>query len=140
MVISHSRVWQVAKYFKWQIRGTSIFATDREENPYEHSCPIDHFKTIISRIIEAFQNQNVINNDVIYQSLVDQELSPNRVFKGKAKEYKIRMIFGVLELEGFTKWTGSLRPIEYTLDKSLDELVKWDIEIGKIKQNTPANK
>lgn len=113
------------KYYKWQIRGTSIFATAREENPYEHSCPVDHFKTIISKIIEAFQNQNVINNDIIYQSLIDKELSPNRIFKGKAEEYKIRMILGVLELEGFTKWTGSLRPIEYTLDKQIEYLINW---------------
>jgi ubiquinone biosynthesis protein Coq4 len=116
------------KYYKWTIRGTSLFATAREENPYEHSCPVDHFKTIISKIIEAFENQNVINNDIIYQALVDQELSPNRVFKGKAEEYKIRMILGVLELEGFTKWTGSLRPIEYTLDKPLTDLIKWSNE------------
>jgi hypothetical protein len=116
------------KYYKWLIRGTSIFATAREENPYEHSCPIDHFKTIISKINDAFQNQNIINNDLIYQSLVDQELSPNRLFKGKAEEYKIRMILGVLELEGFTKWTGSLRPIEYTLDKPIAELIKWSQE------------
>ncbi|MCF8368166.1 MAG: hypothetical protein K9G76_03930 [Bacteroidales bacterium] len=118
------------KYYKWQIRGTSLFATAREENPYEHSCPIDHFKTIISKIIKAFQEQNVINNDTIFQMLENQELSPNRVFKGKAEEYKIRMILGVLELEGYTKWTGSLRPIEYTLDKPLDELIKWSEETG----------
>jgi|APHot6391423213_1040247.scaffolds.fasta_scaffold03745_3 hypothetical protein len=116
------------KYYKWTIRGTSLFATAREENPYEHSCPVDHFKTIMSKIIEAFENQNVINNDIIYQALVDQELSPNRVFKGKAEEYKIRMILGVLELEGLTKWTGSLRPIEYTLDKPLTDLIKWSNE------------
>ncbi len=121
------------KYFKWEIRGTSIFASAKKENPYEHSCPLDHSKTIIARIIEAFKNQNVINNDLIYQTLVDQELSPNRIFKGKNEEYKIRMIFGVLELEGFTKWTGSLRPIEYTLGKSLDELIKWSTEIGSKK-------
>ena len=116
------------KYYKWLIRGTSIFATARKENPYEHSCPIDHFKTIISIIIDAFQNQNVINNDLIYQSLVNQELSPNRLFKGKSEEYKIRMILGVLELEGFSKWTGSLRPIEYTLDKPIEELIIWSQE------------
>lgn len=116
------------KYYEWTIRGTSLFATAKKENPYEHSCPIDHFKTIISKIIEAFENQNVINNDIIYQALVNQELSPNRVFKGKAEEYKIRMILGVLELEGFTKWTGSLRPIEYTLNKPITDLIKWSQE------------
>ena len=117
------------KYFKWGFRGTSLFATARKENPYEHSCPIDHFKTITSKIINAFRNHNVINNDTIYQALLNKELSPNRVFKGKAEEYKIRMIFGVLELEGFLNWTGSLRPIEYTLNKSLDDLIKWRKEI-----------
>lgn len=116
------------KYYKWTIRGTSLFATAREENPYEHSCPIDHFKTIILKIIEAFENQNIINNDIIYQTLLDKELSPNRVFKGKAEEYKIRMILGILELEDFTKWTGSLRPIEYTLNQPIADLIKWSQE------------
>ena len=113
------------KYFKWQKRGNSIFATAREENPYEHSCPVDHFKTIMDKLIIAFENQNVINNDTVFQLLKDQELSPNRIFKGKAEEYKIRLILGVLELEGFIKWTGSLRPIEYTQEKSIEELNKW---------------
>lgn len=121
------------KYYKWQIRGSSIFATAREENPYEHSCPIDHFRTIISKIIEAFEEQNVINNDTIFQKLENKELSPNRIFKGKAEEYKIRMILGVIELEGLTKWTGSLRPIEYTLDKPLEELIKWSQVTGEKK-------
>lgn len=116
------------KYYKWTVRGASIFATAREENPYEHSCPIDHFKAIMTKIVYAFQNQNVINHDLIFQSLVDQELSPNRIFKGKAEDYKIRMILGILELSGLTKWTGSLRPVEYTLDKPIEELVKWSSE------------
>lgn len=38
------------------------------------------------------------------------------------------MILGVIELEGFTKWTGSLRPIEYTLDKPITDLVRWSHE------------
>lgn len=113
------------KYFQWQKRGNSIFATAKEENPYEHSCPIEHFNTIMIKIISAFNNQNVINNDTIFQLLNGQELSPNRVFKGKAEEYKIRLILGILELEGFIKWTGSLRPIEYTLEKNIEELTKW---------------
>jgi hypothetical protein len=121
------------KYYKWTVRGASIFATAREENPYEHSCPIDHFKAIMAKIVSAFQNQNVINHDLIFQSLIDQELSPNRIFKGKAEDYKIRMILGILELSGLTKWTGSLRPVEYTLDKQVEELIKWSKETGEKK-------
>lgn len=119
------------KYYTWQIRGASLFATARKENPYEHSCPMDHFKTIISKITEAFKSQNVISNDTIYKLLENQELSPNRIFKGRSEEYKIRMVLGVLELEGFIKWTGSLRPIEYTLDKPIEGIVKWGQETGK---------
>lgn len=121
------------RYYKWGIRGASLFTTAREENPYEHTCPLDHFKSIVSKIISIFQNQTVINNDLIYQSLEGQELSPNRLFKGKTEEYKIRMILGVLELEGFTKWTGSLRPIEYTLDKPIEELIKWSQGLANLK-------
>jgi len=116
------------KYFQWRIQDSSIIAIAREENPYEHYCPIDHFKTILSKIIEAFEQQNIINNDTIFQLLVNQELSSNRIFKGKAEEYKIRLTLGILELEGLLKWTGSLRPIEYTLDKPIAELKKWITE------------
>jgi hypothetical protein len=112
------------KYYQWQVQDSSIIATARQENPYEHYCPTDHFKTILSKIVEAFEQQNIINNDTIFQLLIDKELSPNRVFKGKAEEYKIRLSLGILELEGLLKWTGSLRPIEYTLDKPITELKK----------------
>lgn len=123
------------KYYKWQLRGTSLFTKAREESPYEHSCPIDHFNTIISKVIEAFLHKDIINNELVYNALIGKELSSNRMFKGKAEEYKIRMILGVLELEGFTKWTGSLRPIEYTLDKSLEELRKWSNELTNSANN-----
>jgi len=116
------------KYFQWQIQDSSIIAIARQENPYEHYCPIDHFKTILSKILEAFEQQNIINNDTIFQLLVDKELSSNRIFKGKAEEYKIRLTLGILELEGLLKWTGSLRPIEYTLAKPITELKKWITE------------
>ena len=116
------------KYFQWQIQDSSIIATARQENPYEHYCPTDHFKTILSKILEAFEQQNIINNDTIFQLLVDKELSSNRVFKGKAEEYKIRLTLGILELEGLLKWTGSLRPIEYTLEKPITELKMWITE------------
>lgn len=113
------------KYFKWQIKDLSIIATARKENPYDHYCPINHFKAILTKILEAFEQQNVINNDIIFQSLVGKELSPNRIFKGKSEEYKIRLTLGILELENLIKWTGSLRPIEYTLNKPISELNKW---------------
>jgi hypothetical protein len=116
------------KYFKWQFQDSSIIASARADNPYEHYCPIDHFKTIILKIIEAFSNQNIINNDIVFQLLMNQELSPNRIFKGKSEEYKIRLTLGILELEGFIKWTGSQRPIEYTLERSLEEIKKWKKE------------
>lgn len=116
------------KYYQWQVQDSSIIATARQENPYEHYCPTDHFKTILSKIVEAFEQQNIINNDTIFQLLIDKEISPNRVFKGKAEEYKIRLSLGILELEGLLKWTGSLRPIEYTLDKPITELKKWITE------------
>lgn len=116
------------KYYQWQIQDSSIIATARQENPYEHYCPTNHFKTILSKIVEAFEKQNIINNDTIFQLLVDKELSPNRVFKGKAEEYKIRLTLGIIELEGLLKWTGSLRPIEYTLDKPIADLRKWITE------------
>lgn len=123
-VESEERVFGT-KYYTWEKRGTSVFAYARKENPYMHSCPLDHFKTITENIIKAYNEQNVVNNDTIFQMLMDNELSPNRLFKGKAEEYKIRLIFGILELEGLIKWTGSLRPIEYTLETETKELMKW---------------
>jgi type III secretion system FlhB-like substrate exporter len=113
------------KYFKWYIKGHSVVALARKDNHYEHYCPIEHFRTIIDNIINAFKNQNVVNNDLIFSMLNEKDLSSDRPFKGKAEEYKIRMALGILEIENLIKWTGSKRPIEYTLIKTHDEFKNW---------------
>jgi len=114
-----------SKYFKWYIKGYSIIAVARKENPYEHYCPIEHFKAIFEIIIESFKENNVINTDLIFSKLKGKELAPNRMFKGKTEEYKIRMVLGILEIENLIKWTGSKRPIEFKLNTSLENLEKW---------------
>jgi hypothetical protein len=35
------------------------------------------------------------------------------------------MALGILELEGLLKWTGSKRPVEYTLNVLVDALAQW---------------
>ena len=114
-----------SKYFKWEKRGNSIVAIARMEKPYEHYCPIGHFHTILQVIIDAFETHDVINTDLIFSMLKGKNLAPNRPFKGKPEEYKIRMALGILELEGLIKWTGSKRPIEYTLNCTVEDLRKW---------------
>jgi len=114
-----------SKYFKWGIKGHSVVAMARKDNPYEHYCPIAHFQTILNKIIEAFKSQNIINTDLIFSMLKGQDLSPDRPFKGKAEEYKIRMTLGILEIEGLIKWTGSKRPIEYKLNAPIEKIDEW---------------
>jgi len=114
-----------SKYFKWEKRGNSIVAIARMEKPYEHYCPITHFHTILQVIINAFKTHDVINTDSIFSMLKGENLAPNRPFKEKNEEYKIRMALGILELEDLIKWTGSKRPIEYTLNGTIDDLLKW---------------
>lgn len=122
-------------YYSWIIKGSSIIALARPNDPYKHFCPLDHSKTIIGKVVEAFQHQNVINFDTVYQSLENKELAPLRLFKGAAEEYKIRVILGVLELEGLIKWTGSKRPIEYTLGKSITDLVAFSENIAHLQED-----
>jgi len=114
-----------SKYFKWDIKEHTVVAIARKDNPYRHYCPIIHFRTILKTIIEVFKSQNIINTDLIFSVLEGQNLSPDRPFKGKSEEYKIRMTLGILEIEGLIKWTGSKRPIEYKLNISIDEIEKW---------------
>ena len=114
-----------SKYFKWYIKGHSIIAMARKENPYEHYCPIIHFEAILKKIIEGFKSQNLINTDLIFSMLEGQNLSPGRSFKGKPEEYKIRMTLGILEIEGLIKWTGSKRPIEYKLNVLIEKINEW---------------
>ncbi|KUK31074.1 MAG: Uncharacterized protein XD63_1671 [Thermoanaerobacterales bacterium 50_218] len=113
------------KYFDWFVRGNSVVALARKDNPYEHFCPIEHFRTILEKVVEAFKKQNVISALVIFSLLEGQDLSPERPFKGKAEDYKIRVALGILEIEGLIKWTGSKRPIEYMLSVPLEELEDW---------------
>jgi len=114
-----------SKYFKWYIKGHSVVAIARKDNPYEHHCPINHFQTILEKIIEGFKSQNLINTDLIFSMLEGQNLSPDRPFKGKPEEYKIRMTLGIIEIEGLIKWTGSKRPIEYKLNIPIEKIDEW---------------
>ena len=114
-----------SKYFKWHISGQSIVAEARIEKPYKHHCPIEHFETILKTIANAYQNQNVVSADVVFNMLMNKDLAPNRLFKGKPEDYKIRMALGILEIEGLLKWTGSKSPIEYKLNGQLDKHGEW---------------
>jgi len=121
-----------SKYFKWYIKGHSVVGIARKDNPYEHYCPINHFQTILEKIIEGFKSQNLINTDLIFSMLEGQNLSSDRPFKGKPEEYKIRMTLGILEIEGIIKWTGSKRPIEYKLNVPIEKIDEWIYKnIGK---------
>ena len=115
----------VSKYFEWNIRGHSVVAIAKKDNPYEQYCPIVHFHIILEKIIEAFKSQNVINTYLIFSMLEGQNLSSDRPFKGKAEEYKIRMALGILEIEELIKWTGSKRPIEYKLNVPTEKIHEW---------------
>jgi hypothetical protein len=57
--------------------------------------------------------------------LVGKDLVPGRPLKGHQEEYKLYMALGILELEGLLKWTGSKRPVEYTLNVLVDALAQW---------------
>lgn len=114
-----------SKYFKWYIKKHSIVAMARKDKPYEHYCPTNHFQTILKKIIKRFKSQNLINTDLIVSALGGQNLSPDRPFKGKPEEYKIRMTLGILEIEGLIKWTGSKRPIEYKLNVPIEKIDEW---------------
>ena len=114
-----------SKYFKWYMKGHSVVAIARKDNPYEHYCPIIHVQTILKKIIKGFKSQNLINTDLIFSILEGQSLSPDRSFKGKPEEYKIRMTLGILEIEGLIMWTGSKRPIEYKLNVPIEKIDEW---------------
>ncbi|MGB3346649.1 MAG: HTH domain-containing protein [Candidatus Humimicrobiia bacterium] len=114
-----------SKYFRWYIKGHSVVALAKKDNPYKHYCPMIHFEAILKKIIEGFKSQNLINNDLIFSMLEGQNLSPDRPFKGKSEEYKIRMTLGIFEIEGLIKWTGSKRPIEYKLNVPIEKINVW---------------
>lgn len=125
--VSPPKVRKGTRYFRWELskNKNTVRAWAREKSPYLHNCPLGHFKTIVRTIISIFQDQNLINKDLIYVRLQETELSPNRPFKGAPEEYKIYMALGILELDGLLKWTGSKKPVEYTLNRPLDDLEQW---------------
>lgn len=114
-----------SKYYRWYKSGNSIVAEARREKPYKHHCPIEHFKTILDVISEAYQKQDIVYVDLIIDILTNRELAPNRQFKGKSEDYKIRMTLGILEFEEIIKWTGSKRPIDYLLKVKPNGIEEW---------------
>ena len=124
------------KYYDWAVRGETIIAHARKEDPYLHYCPRIHFIKIVNSIIDVFKNQDLVNQDIIFSLLEGKELAPDRPFKGKAEHYKIYMALGILEIKGLIKWTGSKRPVEFKLNGPLDSIKKWlDEEIIQAKTN-----
>lgn len=113
------------KYFEWNIKGDSIVAKARKEKPYEHYCPITHAIKILKTVETSFRERDLVNAELIHQKLLGDELDTNREYKGKAEEYKIRVLIGILELEGLLGWTGSKRPIEYKLNVSIEKIDEW---------------
>jgi len=113
------------KYFEWDIKGDSIVAKARKEDPYEHYCPITHAIKILKTIGTSFRERDLVNAELIHQKLLRDELDTNRKYKGKAEEYKIRVMIGILELEGLLGWTGSKRPIEYKLNVPIEKIDEW---------------
>ena len=113
------------KYYSWEHKGQSIAASARREKPYVHYCPIDHFSVIFKSIGEALQNNSLISVATIFSDLENIGLAPGRPFKGRAEDYKIRMILGILEVEGLLKWTGSKSPIEYVTNKTPEDFSNW---------------
>jgi hypothetical protein len=113
------------KYFSWENRGQSIAAYARKEKPYVHHCPIDHFNTIFTSIVDNLQENPLISVSTIFTDLEERGLAPGRPFKGRAEDYKIRMVLGILEIEGLLKWTGSKSPIEYSANEPLENFQNW---------------
>lgn len=114
-----------SKYFKWASVNGHITAWTRQEKPYPHNCPTIHLKTIMKTIVEILKTQGIINKEIVFSKLENKELSPERLFKGKAEQYKIYMALGILEIEGLLKWTGSERPIEFISNSSPETIQKW---------------
>jgi len=120
----------VLKYYAWAVKGETITAQARKEDPYTHYCPRIHFITIVTTIIEIFKIQDLVNQDMVFSHLEGKELAPDRIFKGKAEHYKIYMALAILEINGLIKWTGSKKPVEFILNGSTDDIKKWlDAEI-----------
>lgn len=58
-----------SRYFEWYRKGHSVVAVARKDNPYKHFCPVQHFQTILQKIIEGFKTRNLVNTDVIFSIL-----------------------------------------------------------------------
>lgn len=113
------------KYYQWEIRKSSVVAWARKEQPYIHHCPVEHFRTIIGKIISILSTKNVISVDAVSEELRGKDIGFERPYKGKPEEYKIFMALGILEVENLLQWTGAKRPIEYSLAVPVEQIQSW---------------
>lgn len=113
------------EYHRWKINGESVIAFKGNNVESQDTCPVEHFKNIIKKIILSFNDYNVVDSDIIYSFLRDEKLGNNRPFRWQDDKYKIRMTLGILELERIIKWTGATMPVQYKLNVPLKELVEW---------------
>ncbi|ADA67814.1 hypothetical protein Tnap_1748 [Thermotoga petrophila RKU-10] len=116
------------KYFEWEVIKSSVVARARKEKPYSHYCPLEHFRVVMRKTLEAFKTSDEVSAPTITSLLEGEELAPGRKFHGNSERYKIVMELGILELEGFIEWTGRKTPVSYRLKKPIEEIEKWMVE------------
>lgn len=116
-------------YFKWERKKGSLLTYGlSKKGEYSHSCPIEHFIVIANTLKQAFQENYYVTYAKMLNYLEDKELSYGKFFAEKSDQYKIRMCFGIFEMNKLIIWTGTGREKEYTLnndcDNSIDDFIK----------------
>gem|GEM_PF-4357867 len=93
----------MAWYRSWKLTKGCVKAIGGKTKPYAHYCPLPDFEVIVQTILELHERNDAVTRPQVLQEMDGRRLKGGRVFRPDSHEYKINIVFFVLEDSGILR-------------------------------------
>jgi hypothetical protein len=93
-------------YHRWEVVGNTVRAYGGKVKEYRHNIPFQDFLEIIKKIQDIYSKEGIVSKLDILNIMHNTTLSGGRIFNKKSHEYKVKMSFDILLMEGIIRRKG----------------------------------